>query len=543
MGAGFTERELDIMAVLWARGPSTAADVRAALDDAVTHNTVQKMLSILEEKGHAAHIEEGRMHRFHALVAREEAGSSAFGRLIDKMFAGSAEAEAPHADQSAHALRTAQRSPQRDGIGVITGALRESSGATAAHGQYVRDEVCTRSKQRVAALCIPVGVNERATRHLDTPLLVACAVMALLAVTIISLAIARQRRMAATLERADVLDTPVLVSRDIGPALLGVFRYTIVLPRWTLELPAADLRTILTHEHQHTATRDPALLLCGLLLVALQPWNVALWMAWSRLRLATELDCDARVLASQQDARAYGHVLVRVYERSAHRMLPLSALVSRRSHLETRIRRMMERPRRTWSLTTVCALVCALVGVLAAGTAAVTFDVTAQRSSPRGSARGPAIVVAAVPAPAPATAPATAPVPSPTPQSLLRPTTPLLFAPLQAKQQPVAPLPSTRRQRARAALADNVSSNRNIHFFVNDSAAEPARVVRIALDDITAMSSSNDANRVEIRISTVAADAPQTSRDSLRRRSDSMTLFVAGYRLRFYASRHMPIAR
>jgi len=212
-------------------------------------------------------------------------------------------------------------------------------------GQYVRDEVCTRSIQRVAALCIPVRVNERATPHLDTPLLVACAVMALLALIIISLAIARQRRIAATLERTDVLGTPVLASQDMGPALLGVFRYTVVLPRWTLDLPAADRRTILVHEQQHAAARDPLLLLCGLLLVALQPWYIALRVAWSRLRLATELDCDARVLAPQRDVRAYGHVLVRVYERSAHRMLPLSTLVSRRSHLETRIRRMMERSR------------------------------------------------------------------------------------------------------------------------------------------------------------------------------------------------------
>lgn len=92
MGVAFTERELDIMAVLWGRGPSTAAEVRSELADDITHNTVQKMLSILEEKGHVGHVEEGRMHRFHALVAREEAGTSAFGRLIDKMFAGSAEA-------------------------------------------------------------------------------------------------------------------------------------------------------------------------------------------------------------------------------------------------------------------------------------------------------------------------------------------------------------------------------------------------------------------------------------------------------------------
>lgn len=92
MSVTFTERELDIMAVLWERGPSTAAEVRAVLSDEITHNTVQKMLSILEEKGHVGHVGEGRTHRFHALVEREEAGTSAFGRLMEKMFSGSAEA-------------------------------------------------------------------------------------------------------------------------------------------------------------------------------------------------------------------------------------------------------------------------------------------------------------------------------------------------------------------------------------------------------------------------------------------------------------------
>lgn len=96
MSVQFSERELDIMAVLWERGPSTAAEIRAALDDDITHNTVLKMLSILEEKGHVEHVEEGRAHRFHALVAREAAGSSAFTRLVDKMFSGSAEALLTH---------------------------------------------------------------------------------------------------------------------------------------------------------------------------------------------------------------------------------------------------------------------------------------------------------------------------------------------------------------------------------------------------------------------------------------------------------------
>jgi len=96
VGVQFSERELDIMAVLWEQGPSTAAEVRVALDDDITHNTVLKMLSILEEKGHVGHVEEGRAHRFHVLVAREAAGSSAFTRLVDKMFSGSAEALMSH---------------------------------------------------------------------------------------------------------------------------------------------------------------------------------------------------------------------------------------------------------------------------------------------------------------------------------------------------------------------------------------------------------------------------------------------------------------
>jgi predicted transcriptional regulator len=79
----FTERELDIMAVLWEHGPSTVAEVRAKLVDAPSHNTV-------------AHVEEGRAFRFRPLVGREDAGRSAFARLVQTVFAGSAESLIMH---------------------------------------------------------------------------------------------------------------------------------------------------------------------------------------------------------------------------------------------------------------------------------------------------------------------------------------------------------------------------------------------------------------------------------------------------------------
>jgi predicted transcriptional regulator len=87
----FTARELDIMAVLWERGPSTVAEVRRALDTELAYNTVLTVLRILEEKGHVTHEEEGRAHRYAPLVERAEAGGSALRRVTRKLFSGSPE--------------------------------------------------------------------------------------------------------------------------------------------------------------------------------------------------------------------------------------------------------------------------------------------------------------------------------------------------------------------------------------------------------------------------------------------------------------------
>ena len=95
MGVAFTERELDIMTVLWDLGPSTSAEVRDALanrDVDLAYNTVLTLLRILEDKGHIDHKEEGRAHRFRAVVKKKEAGASALTRTLDRMFDGSAEA-------------------------------------------------------------------------------------------------------------------------------------------------------------------------------------------------------------------------------------------------------------------------------------------------------------------------------------------------------------------------------------------------------------------------------------------------------------------
>ncbi len=87
----FTQRELDVMAVLWDSGPSTVTEVMDQLGDTLAYTTVLTVLRTLETKGHVGHHEEGRAHRYHALVAREAAGTSALNRIVDKIFGGSKE--------------------------------------------------------------------------------------------------------------------------------------------------------------------------------------------------------------------------------------------------------------------------------------------------------------------------------------------------------------------------------------------------------------------------------------------------------------------
>lgn len=84
-----TDRESDIMAVLWEHGPSTVAEVRDRLADDLAYNTVLTMLRILEEKGYAGHEAEGRAFRFHALVDREQAAESAVRGLMRRLLGGS----------------------------------------------------------------------------------------------------------------------------------------------------------------------------------------------------------------------------------------------------------------------------------------------------------------------------------------------------------------------------------------------------------------------------------------------------------------------
>lgn len=89
MAAHFTDRELDVMQVLWQHGPATVAEVRSRLDEDFAYTTVLTVLRTLEAKGHVDHEEAGKAHRYYATVSQEAARRNALSRMVDRVFGGS----------------------------------------------------------------------------------------------------------------------------------------------------------------------------------------------------------------------------------------------------------------------------------------------------------------------------------------------------------------------------------------------------------------------------------------------------------------------
>ncbi len=86
-----TERELDIMDILWREESGTVQEVKDRITDELAYTTVLTILRTLEEKGFVGHTSEGRAYRYHPLVERVQAQESHLKRLLRKLFAGSPE--------------------------------------------------------------------------------------------------------------------------------------------------------------------------------------------------------------------------------------------------------------------------------------------------------------------------------------------------------------------------------------------------------------------------------------------------------------------
>jgi predicted transcriptional regulator len=87
-----TASELQILRVLWARGPSTVREVHQALSEekSLGYTTVLKLMQIMTAKGLVCRNEDQRAHIYEACQPAAETKRQLVGDVLQRVFEGSA---------------------------------------------------------------------------------------------------------------------------------------------------------------------------------------------------------------------------------------------------------------------------------------------------------------------------------------------------------------------------------------------------------------------------------------------------------------------
>ncbi|MCW3121943.1 MAG: transcriptional repressor, CopY family [Flavipsychrobacter sp.] len=87
-----TDSELEILNILWAKGPSTVRDVHEVLEKSkdAGYTTTLKLMQIMHEKELLKRDETNKSHVYTANVSQEQTQGQLVKRMIDNVFNGSA---------------------------------------------------------------------------------------------------------------------------------------------------------------------------------------------------------------------------------------------------------------------------------------------------------------------------------------------------------------------------------------------------------------------------------------------------------------------
>ena len=91
--AGPTERELQILRILWDNGPGTVRQVNEAMSEGknVGYTTTLKLMQIMAEKKLLIRDKSGFQHIYKPVISEEVTQEQLVGELLEKAFSGSAE--------------------------------------------------------------------------------------------------------------------------------------------------------------------------------------------------------------------------------------------------------------------------------------------------------------------------------------------------------------------------------------------------------------------------------------------------------------------
>lgn len=85
-----TERELEILKILWTEGEATVREVYDAMSRSapIVQNTVQAFLRTMEDKGLVKHRTEGRTFIYRPVPQREDTKKHLVSRVLQRVFDG-----------------------------------------------------------------------------------------------------------------------------------------------------------------------------------------------------------------------------------------------------------------------------------------------------------------------------------------------------------------------------------------------------------------------------------------------------------------------
>jgi BlaI family penicillinase repressor len=86
----FTDKELEIMQVIWELGEATAKQLQERLPGEQHYNSVLTIIRVLERKGHLTHRAEGRAYVYRARVSQNRSRRRVLSHLVKHVFGGSA---------------------------------------------------------------------------------------------------------------------------------------------------------------------------------------------------------------------------------------------------------------------------------------------------------------------------------------------------------------------------------------------------------------------------------------------------------------------
>ncbi|HYK35778.1 BlaI/MecI/CopY family transcriptional regulator [Alloacidobacterium sp.] len=94
-----TEAELELLRVLWEKGPATVRELHDAINvqRSVVYTSVLKILQIMTEKGLVEREESGKAHIYRAAASQEQTQNQLLRDLSERLFSGSAAQLAMHA--------------------------------------------------------------------------------------------------------------------------------------------------------------------------------------------------------------------------------------------------------------------------------------------------------------------------------------------------------------------------------------------------------------------------------------------------------------